>query len=93
MAALKSLFTFGQETGLLRYNVGKGGKTRAVLLSANTWRTLMSLRGAAGPDAPVFLSREGGALDPTQVRRIVKATAPSRLARGDLATLVSPRAR
>jgi site-specific recombinase XerD len=54
---------------------GKGGKTRAVLLSANTWRTLMSLRGEAGPDEPVFLSREGGALDPTQVRRIVKAAA------------------
>jgi site-specific recombinase XerD len=54
---------------------GKGGKTRAVLLSANTWRALMSLRGAAGPDEPVFRSREGGALDPTQVRRIVKAAA------------------
>jgi site-specific recombinase XerD len=54
---------------------GKGGKTRAVLLSANTWRTLMSLRGEAGPDEPVFRSREGGALDPTQVRRIVKAAA------------------
>ncbi len=54
---------------------GKGGKTRVVLLSANTWRAILALRNSTGPDAPVFLSREGGALDPTQVRRIVKAAA------------------
>src|SRR3954469_5585749 len=54
---------------------GKGGKTRVVLLSANTWRILAGLRSGAGADVPVFLSREGGALAPTQVRRIVKAAA------------------
>ena len=54
---------------------GKGGKTRAVLLSPNTWRTVNALRSETAPDAPVFLSREGGALDRSQVHRIVKAAA------------------
>jgi site-specific recombinase XerD len=71
---------------------GKGGKTRAVLLSANTWRALMSLRDAAGPDEPVFLSREGGALDPGPPDRESGGT-PSRAAGGDLAALVPPCAR
>lgn len=54
---------------------GKGGTTRVVLLSASTWRALMAIREDAGPDAPVFKSRKGGALDPSQVHRIVKAAA------------------
>ena len=54
---------------------GKGGKTRVVLLSVNTWRTLLAIRDGAGADDPVFRSREGGALDPSQVHRIVKAAA------------------
>src|SRR3954471_5252934 len=54
---------------------GKGGKTRVVLLSTGTWMLLAGLRGAAGPDAPVFRSRKGGALDQSAVHRIVKAAA------------------
>jgi site-specific recombinase XerD len=54
---------------------GKGGKTRVVLLSASVWQRVASLRGDAAPDAPVFVSREGGALDTSQVHRIVKAAA------------------
>jgi len=54
---------------------GKGGKTRAVLLKASVWQDLAALR-PADPDAPVFRSREGGgALDPSQVHRIVKIAA------------------
>ncbi len=54
---------------------GKGGKTRAVLLKASVWQDLAALR-PADPDAPVFRSREGGgALDPSQVHRIVKSAA------------------
>ena len=53
---------------------GKGGKTRAVLLKASIWQDLAALRGA-DPDAALFRSREGGALDPSQVHRIVKAAA------------------
>lgn len=58
---------------------GKGGKTRIVLLSTNTWRLLVSLRAdlpaPPKPDAPVFLSLRGGPLDASQVHRIVKAAA------------------
>ena len=54
---------------------GKGGKTRAVLLSAATWTVLTALRGDAPADAPVFRSRKGGALDPSAVHRVVKAAA------------------
>ncbi len=54
---------------------GKGGKTRAVLLKASAWQDLAALR-PADPDAPVFRSREGGgALDQSQVHRIVKSAA------------------
>jgi integrase/recombinase XerD len=54
---------------------GKGGKTRIVLLPASMWRELVALRGEAGNDDPVFKSRTGDALDPSQVHRIVKAAA------------------
>jgi integrase/recombinase XerD len=65
---------------------GKGAKTRAVLLSAATWRELAGLRGDAPPEAPVFRSRKGGALTAPQVWRIVRAAA----ARAGIATGVSP---
>jgi integrase/recombinase XerD len=56
---------------------GKGGKTRVVLLSPNTWRSLMELRGERNPDPtePVFRSRKGGNLDESAVHRVVKAAA------------------
>ena len=54
---------------------GKGGKTRVVLLSPGIWRELANLRLVAAADEPVFLSRKGGALDASQVHRIVKAAA------------------
>jgi len=59
---------------------GKGGKTRVgktrvVLLPASLWRELMALRSEAADEAPVFRSREGGYLDPSQIHRVVKAAA------------------
>jgi integrase/recombinase XerD len=54
---------------------GKGGKTRVVLLPAGLWRRIDAQRGDAGPDDPVFASRQGGALDASRVHRIVKAAA------------------
>lgn len=58
---------------------GKGGKTRIVLFSANTWKLLGTLRtelpAAPKPDAPVFRSLKRGPLDASQVHRIVKAAA------------------
>ena len=54
---------------------GKGKKTRVVLLSPATWQELTGLRDDAGADAPIFRSRKGGNLDPSQVLRIVRAAA------------------
>ena len=54
---------------------GKGGKTRTVLMPASVWDALMSLRGDAKDDAPVFLSRKGGHLDESQIWRIVRKAA------------------
>ncbi len=84
---------------------GKGGRTRAVLLSASTWKVLAALRAeacrqlgdmpvaganlaSASADAPVLLSRKGGALDRSAVHRVVKAAA----ARAGLPVEVSARA-
>jgi integrase/recombinase XerD len=56
--------------------LGKGGKTRFILLSAPLWARLIALCGNSGPDSPVFPSRQGGgALSRLQVHRIVKAAA------------------
>lgn len=66
---------------------GKGGKTRVVLLSPETWAKLNSLRGESGTDDPVFASRKGkGHLHPAQVHRIVRAAA----ARAGVEVPVSP---
>ncbi len=55
---------------------GKGGKTRYVLISRGTFDELRRLAGQEPhPDAPVFVSKRGGALDASQVHRIVKAAA------------------
>jgi site-specific recombinase XerD len=60
---------------------GKGGKTRAVLLSPQTWAELISLKGEgvvndSVADNPVFASRKGkGHLHPSQVNRIIQAAA------------------
>ena len=72
---------------------GKGGKTRAILLSPATWRELQTLRPQAeAAQAPVFASRKkvghkkGGHLDPAQVLRVVRAAAR----RAGIALDVSP---
>ena len=46
-----------------------------ILVLAPVWEELLGLRGAAGPDDPVFRSRKGGHLDRSQVLRIVQAAA------------------
>ena len=53
---------------------GKGGKTRTILLKPKVWQQLQSLKGVAKAAEPIFRSRRGGgALDVSQVRRIVYA--------------------
>jgi len=54
--------------------VEKGGKTRSILLSCETWQALVSLRTDQDSDgAPVFVSRKRCALQRRQVGRIVQA--------------------
>ena len=54
--------------------LGKVGRTRAILLSATTWRELVALR--TGPDDPVFPSkRTRDHLDVSAIWRVVRAAA------------------
>jgi integrase/recombinase XerD len=56
--------------------LGKGGKTRSIQLPPSVWKQLLSLRGKAGPQDPVFRSRKkGGHLRPYAVHRIVRQVA------------------
>lgn len=64
---------------------GKGGKTRAVLIPASVWEAVQSLPEAKA-DGPIFPSRRGGALDASQVWRIVRAAS----IRAGIAKDVSP---
>jgi integrase/recombinase XerD len=52
---------------------GKGGKTRVILLPRGLWERVEALRGSAGPDHAIFRSRQGSALDRSQVHRIIKS--------------------
>ncbi|HEV2147729.1 MAG TPA: tyrosine-type recombinase/integrase [Longimicrobiaceae bacterium] len=54
---------------------GKGGKTRAVLVSPDTWAALRPLVEGRAPDDAVFRSRRGGHLHRSQVLRIVRRAA------------------
>jgi integrase/recombinase XerD len=50
---------------------GKGGRTRSIVLPAFLWSDLISLRGAARAQEPVFASKTGRVLDRGRVRQIV----------------------
>jgi integrase/recombinase XerD len=66
---------------------GKGAKTRTVLLKSKVWQQLLAIKGEAKAVDPIFRSRKGGgALDVSQVRRIVYAAAK----RAGLEQKVSP---
>jgi integrase/recombinase XerD len=54
---------------------GKNGRTRSITLPAALWRELVSLRGDAGAEDPVFPSRTGRSLDRGRVRAIVRQAA------------------
>jgi site-specific recombinase XerD len=56
--------------------LGKGGETRAVLLSPATWQLLTAHRPrAVSPDAPIFATKKGRPLAVSWVGRIVKEAA------------------
>jgi integrase/recombinase XerD len=75
LCALKWKDCIEREEGGQLTVFGKGGKTRYVLISNETWLEVESLRGTAGQDDPVFVSRKGSHLDPSQVFRIIKEAA------------------
>lgn len=52
--------------------LGKGDKTRTVLMPQPVWEALITLQGDSSQDAPVFRSRKKGHLDESAVWRIVK---------------------
>lgn len=71
--------------------IGKRDKVRAIVLPESMWRELVDLKVNAGPDDPVFRSRQAHGiaarhLDPMTVQRIVKAAA----IRAGLSAQVSP---
>jgi len=58
--------------------LGKGNKTRNVLIPANVWSQLMKLKAesdSAEPNEPVLKSRKGGPLSRQQIWRIVRNAA------------------
>lgn len=63
---------------------GKGSKTRHVLLKAETFLYLLTIKGDAGPHDPVFRSAKGGSLQRQQVGRIVAAAAKRAGIRGNV---------
>lgn len=64
------------DEGLVRVT-GKGGKTRIVPVGRHACAALRALAAAGGaaPDAPVFVSRHGGALTPRAVQARLKTLA------------------
>lgn len=76
LCGLKWCDTLARQEGGQITVFGKGGKTRAVLLKPKVWQQLLSMKGEAKATDPIFPSRKGGgALDVSQVRRIVYAAA------------------
>jgi integrase/recombinase XerD len=66
--------------------MGKGGRVRQVLLPEVVCRALLSLRGDAGANDPVFASRKGGHLKERAVNRMLKRA----LAKTNIDKAVSP---
>ena len=54
---------------------GKGGKTNTIIIPEPLWEDLISSRKNASDESPLFRSRKGGHLHPSQVWRIVKKSA------------------
>lgn len=85
LSELRWLHVLPRDNGVQLSVLGKGGKTRQVLVPMGA--PLMELRGDAGPNDFVFRSRKtGGAICPMQIRRIVKDAA----IRAGLPNKVSP---
>lgn len=55
--------------------LGKGGRTRSILLPNLVRTAINSIRADVGNEAPVFRSRKGGHFHPSQIVRIVRRAA------------------
>jgi integrase/recombinase XerD len=65
-----------RDQGLVQLSiVGKGGKIRQVLLPEIVSRSLLSLRGDAGADDPVFVDKKGERMYARAVHRMIKKAA------------------
>jgi site-specific recombinase XerD len=65
---------------------GKGGKTRVIIFSSETWLQLQAMHDSPKPDDPLFKSRRNCALSRSQMGRIVMAA----VKRSGIAEPVSP---
>lgn len=54
---------------------GKGNRSRSILLPSSVFEQILSLRGDGPDNGPVFRSRKGGHLHPSQILRIVQTAA------------------
>jgi integrase/recombinase XerD len=87
LCALKWKDCIEREEGGQLTVFGKGGKTRYVLISNETWLEVESLRGTADRYDPVFVSRNRSHLDPSQVFRIIKEAAKRAKANEEMSPL------
>ena len=65
---------------------GKGNKTHSVLLPLSIWLELTAYRNGSADEQPLFKSRKGNHLCPSQILRIVKKSA----SRAGISKAVSP---
>ncbi|NDJ26171.1 tyrosine-type recombinase/integrase [Nostoc sp. B(2019)] len=65
---------------------GKGQKTRTVVIPKSIYQELVAQRSNNSPDAPVFVSRKGGAIGERRIRKIVADAAT----RAEISGNVSP---
>lgn len=75
LSSLKWRDLIAREKGGQITVVGKGGKTRSILLPQKAWDQLISIKHTATEDQPVFKSRNGKHLDSSMVWRIVRRAA------------------
>ena len=76
LTALAGADVLPRDQGRVQLSIlGKGGKVRQVLLPEVVSRSLLSLRGDAGANDPVFAKRNGGRLTERAVNKMVKAAA------------------
>ena len=75
LCGLRARDAQARDTGGQVTVMGKGNKTRTVLLPQSVWQELKSISWSAGPADPIFRSRKGGPLSTSQALRIVKKAA------------------